>query len=682
MILNKYFCTPKNQNPMLQKLILVFLVIIGLVSCIPEKIEYSDSISVDLSNPEFRKVFQLKDALKVDSLYGYLRHSDPSLRYLAAMSFASVRDSSAIDSISRLLDDSNVDVRAASAYALGQSRSNKASRYLIRAFRQKDTADVNNIGNANILEAIGKIGDKEMLSHLSTISTYRNTDTLLLEGQARGIYRFALRGIFSEEGTSKMIELLDDSRIPHSVRLVAANYLHRTNGLNLSQYKLKLIDKFTSERNPHIKMALATALSRTSDLEVLPYLINHLKIEDDYRIKVNIIRSLRNYPYIQVVDEVIKYLDDADPRIGYAAANFLVQNGNPNDALVYREFLQDSMKNNVKSELYMAVLTHLPHYYRNTRRNIRDELKQLIDSTNDPYVKASYIKCLGNDNESYTLLNEIKNQDDHPIVQSTAVAALGQLVTDDQFVFTHKSNSTRVKKEIYDMLVESISSGDVGMIAAASITLADEKAAMNEVVDSLDQLENARLTLNLPKDIEAYRALSRAIAHLKGEKYQDLNPAFNHPINWSLLNQVNDSSLVVVKTNKGNFSFRLFTNEAPGSVLNFVDLVSKDFYDNNVIHRVVNNFVIQAGCPRGDGYGSLNYSIRSDLFQSYYDDEGYVGMASAGNNTECTQWFVTHSPTPHLDGNYSIFGKVTEGMEVVMKLEIGDTINDIIITKF
>jgi cyclophilin family peptidyl-prolyl cis-trans isomerase len=126
---------------------------------------------------------------------------------------------------------------------------------------------------------------------------------------------------------------------------------------------------------------------------------------------------------------------------------------------------------------------------------------------------------------------------------------------------------------------------------------------------------------------------------------------------------------------------KLYKNRAPGTVINFVDLVNKKFYNGKVFHRVVPNFVIQTGCPRGDGYGSLDYSIRSELPQIYYDGEGYIGMASAGNHTESTQWFITHSATPHLDGNYTIFGKVVEGMDVVHKIQQGDKINDIIFVK-
>ena len=90
--------------------------------------------------------------------------------------------------------------------------------------------------------------------------------------------------------------------------------------------------------------------------------------------------------------------------------------------------------------------------------------------------------------------------------------------------------------------------------------------------------------------------------------------------------------------------------------------------------------MIQTGCPRGDGFGNLDFTIRSELAGAYYNDEGYIGMASAGPHTEGTQWFITHSPTPHLDGRYTIFGKVTSGMDVVHRIGIGDTIKQITIT--
>jgi cyclophilin family peptidyl-prolyl cis-trans isomerase len=120
--------------------------------------------------------------------------------------------------------------------------------------------------------------------------------------------------------------------------------------------------------------------------------------------------------------------------------------------------------------------------------------------------------------------------------------------------------------------------------------------------------------------------------------------------------------------------------EAPGSVANFVKLAREKYFDGKLIHRVVPNFVIQDGCNRGDGWGSENYSIRSEFSPVRYK-AGSVGMASAGKDTEGTQWFITHSSTPHLDGRYTIFAEVIEGLAVVNLIEVGDQILSVEIVK-
>lgn len=129
-------------------------------------------------------------------------------------------------------------------------------------------------------------------------------------------------------------------------------------------------------------------------------------------------------------------------------------------------------------------------------------------------------------------------------------------------------------------------------------------------------------------------------------------------------------------TEKGNITLRLLIDDAPDSVENFIDLVNGKFYNDIAFHRVVPNFVVQGGCYRGDGWGGEDFFIRSELADLKYG-EGTLGMASTGKDTEGTQWFITHAPTPPLDGKYSIFGRVTKGMETVHKLEVGDRIIDI-----
>ncbi|MCI0471135.1 MAG: peptidylprolyl isomerase [Candidatus Aminicenantes bacterium] len=144
-------------------------------------------------------------------------------------------------------------------------------------------------------------------------------------------------------------------------------------------------------------------------------------------------------------------------------------------------------------------------------------------------------------------------------------------------------------------------------------------------------------------------------------------------MNWPAVTAVKSRQQIKIKTTKGDIVIELFVNDSPGSAANFLRLIQAGFYKNDTFHRVVPNFVIQAGCPRGDGWGGPDFTIRSEFSPLYYE-EGSVGMASSGKDTEGSQWFITHSPTPHLDGRYTIFGKVVSGMEAVHRIEIGDMI--------
>jgi cyclophilin family peptidyl-prolyl cis-trans isomerase len=136
----------------------------------------------------------------------------------------------------------------------------------------------------------------------------------------------------------------------------------------------------------------------------------------------------------------------------------------------------------------------------------------------------------------------------------------------------------------------------------------------------------------------------------------------------------------VVSTDKGAFTIELLPDDAPLNVDNFVELARKNFFNGIVFHRVVPNFVIQGGDPRGDGNGGPGYQIRCEINEVPYD-RGAVGMALSGKDTGGSQWFVTHSPQPHLDGGYTVFGRVTQGLEVVDLIARGDRIRSVTVTE-
>ena len=139
-----------------------------------------------------------------------------------------------------------------------------------------------------------------------------------------------------------------------------------------------------------------------------------------------------------------------------------------------------------------------------------------------------------------------------------------------------------------------------------------------------------------------------------------------------------------INTEKGTMKAEFFTEDAPKTVANFVELAKKGFYDGLTFHRVIPNFVIQGGCPKGDGTGGPGYSIVCELNGgNQYHDRGVMSMAHAGRNTGGSQFFICHSRqnTSHLDRNHTCFGKVTEGLEVIDSIQQGDKIISIEISE-
>jgi len=137
----------------------------------------------------------------------------------------------------------------------------------------------------------------------------------------------------------------------------------------------------------------------------------------------------------------------------------------------------------------------------------------------------------------------------------------------------------------------------------------------------------------------------------------------------------------VIETSRGSITLELFDKDAPGTVQNFEKLVKKGFYDGLSFHRVVPNFVIQGGCPKGDGTGGPGWRIKCETANNpRKHGRGALSMAHAGKDTGGSQFFITHRPCPHLDGVHTVFGQVTTGQEVVDAIKAGDRMTKVTIS--
>jgi cyclophilin family peptidyl-prolyl cis-trans isomerase len=123
------------------------------------------------------------------------------------------------------------------------------------------------------------------------------------------------------------------------------------------------------------------------------------------------------------------------------------------------------------------------------------------------------------------------------------------------------------------------------------------------------------------------------------------------------------------ETTLGDFTVELFESQVPKTVENFVKLAQKNFYDGVIFHRVIDGFMIQGGDPTGTGRGGPGYQFADEFHPELkHSGEGILSMANAGPNTNGSQFFITLAPTPHLNNRHTVFGKVTEGMDIVRKI--------------
>ena len=137
------------------------------------------------------------------------------------------------------------------------------------------------------------------------------------------------------------------------------------------------------------------------------------------------------------------------------------------------------------------------------------------------------------------------------------------------------------------------------------------------------------------------------------------------------------SLFALFETDRGPIKIELYPDKAPLTVANFVNLAKRGFYDGLGFHRVIPDFMIQGGCPEGSGRGGPGYKFEDETGNGVAHERGVLSMANAGPNTNGSQFFITHVPTPWLDGKHTVFGKVVEGLEAVDKVQQGDHIRSV-----
>src|SRR5204863_2466137 len=249
----------------------------------------------------------------------------------------------------------------------------------------------------------------------------------------------------------------------------------------------------------------------------------------------------------------------------------------------------------------------------------------------------------------------------HRLVRMTAAEVAGQLLGR-----THAPALAKLR----DALRAGVDDPDILLSAACSGALADAGDTT-----SVPLLAGAYATRGHDADADARIGIRDALRALAGRAFADSvervhpSPAAPERYDDSFFDKPSFRR-AILHTSAGDMKWRFCVDDAPQTVKNFIALAKRSYFDSLRVHRVVPDFVIQDGDPTGTGSGGPGYTIRCEYNRLRYD-AGMVGMALSGKDTGGSQWFITQSPQPHLDGRYTIFARVVRGMDIARRIVQG-----------
>jgi len=677
-----------------------------------------DQKDIDTRRDKLEMIMRFQDERTVHDgkLISFFTDPDPVVRERAVRSFGSIQDTSVITLlVDRLTFDNSSSVQAAAAFAIGQtagSLSKKARAELEhdliweRLERMPD-ATRGESGPLDILiEEIGKFGTEAGLNDLilrfGNVSPPQHAGALVMCSA-----RFAVRGITTPEGVRFLLKFIKPAG---AATPQVAYALQRIGNHQEIRAELEDVALLSKHGDPYVRMNLATLLGKVKDANICLLPLQKLAdFDPDPRVRVNALKALGGYD-LQGKDEIIStfrrsfYNENMNVALtaisAFGNAGISIQNPSPvlSEAL---EALGKIALNDGSGYLWQLQAEAATAIAKLKGKSALDLIK--IRGDQRPLLRAQLLIALGLSgapDAAGTLFSNIGS--DKAVLYCSALEALKDLSRKNPAI-------GEIVNRTYQVCIGALSSGDVSVVASAASVLGDslflrptsvepliqvlkdlrapdDVESIQEIVSTLGKLRDQRAVEPLKQlinlhDLSVAGASASALKEILGKNYQPEKPEYFEPVfadyDFPYLRSFGDTVHVKAETIRGDIVMDLYKNYAPFTVMSFLKLATqRGFYRGLSFHRVVPNFVVQGGDPRGDGWGGPGYSIRSEFSPLTYET-GTVGMASAGKDTEGSQFFIAESPQPHLDGRYTIFGKVVSGMDVVGRIQADDHIFDV-----
>lgn len=666
----------------------------------------------------YPKIIQFEDERTVTTeLLGMLKLSHGGVKKRAIIALARIGYPSAVTALIEVLSsDRSAEMRALAAFALGETESHYAvSALLDRLQPQNETS---NEVRARAAEALGKVASNRL--SLETLGQYpisaitENLKMLLppsdqlVSDDAKLVASMALSALLRIKHPSSVEAIAAQLRSADAdLRWQAANALARIReGIGPAVPSLLVL---LDDKNILVRATAARALGAAKDKSAVEGLIR-LLADADERVTANAINALGSIADARAVDPLVALGNKL--MAGYRAFN-RAREGVPAEQNLL--LLIATALGNIKDERALSFLKTLR--FADGRANSNPEIEIAVakfgeaaffdipESANllrgDWKAMAAFAQGLGQlgTEKAKTILLDLLSgktygQPDYRAVSDilNAAAKAKTAGLTDLLVAKLKSDDVIIKATAATLLGEAGDASDPifkalkdAFEASRLDTMNDARIAIIEALDKLKRPINVMVLTDPGRDPDY-------VVRMKAAELLRLNPeqadtrvqigkveTGHDRTYWKRLAQLAElkkNPQAVIHTKKGNIRIELFASDAPMTVDNFIQLSKKGFYTGLDFMRVVPNFVVQTGDPRGDQNGGPGYQIRCEINLRQYGT-GAVGMALSGKDTGGSQFFITHSPQPHLDGGYTVFGQVTEGMSVVNRLARGDRIEKI-----
>ncbi len=628
-------------------------------------------------NERLAAVIHLEDQrLHADKLESYLSDDSLKVRARAVMAIGRIGDPKAGALLMDALRDSSMTVARTAAFAIGLTGQKEFAAPLLTAARNLPSAVA-----ANAVLSSGRLADSCMTEVTDSLLGFL-TDVvpeireaacyaLFYAGartQAKHLVNFeagepdslvrvaalyTLSRLGIDEGTPVFVKYQTDAD-PY-LRTLALQGL----GSSTAPEALRLLALSLNDNNDRVVARAIAGLASLQNSDAPPYLARKLQRTQDERLIESLLNALRGYESALGVDMALTHLRSGlSDNLVAASIKYLATVQKDRSVTLIDSLLNDNPPATVRAACAEA-------YGEISKENVIPRLAVLF-SDEDPLVRAEafgVLAGLDSTNLEFYVQKALLDRDFMPVV-----LALDQI---------REHKLTQHIPDLADL-----------MIRGESVDI-DIRRSVLDAAEGLfgDTLYDSSLTDIYIAGLfdEDYIVRRQAAEIYKGKVDIDrdnmVTPAETQ-ISESDIRKALDKHLLnpsaIIQTEKGQIEFELYLDAAPLTVLNFMELARDGFYNGLRFHRVIPDFVVQGGDPLGTGWGGPPYFIRCEYSDRPYK-RGTVGIATSGRDTGGSQFFITHSPLPHLNARYTVFGGVVEGMDVVDRIVKGDIIENIII---